>query len=192
MMNSFEEAYYKTNLIEGGYANDPQDKGGETYRGVSRKFHSNWPGWKIIDNQKGNKSFPACLDEIAELQDLIKTFYYKEFWLKIGGDFIPDQALAEEIYDNAVNMGIVQSIKYLQRSLNILNNNGSLYPDITVDGIPGAGTNAALKDCIEKRGAQMLLNVVNGYQIKHYLELMEKDSGNEKYIGWFKRVKVNW
>ncbi len=37
---------------EGGYANHPADKGGETYRGISRKANPNWEGWKYIDDVK--------------------------------------------------------------------------------------------------------------------------------------------
>ena len=37
-MAEFETAYYLTNKIEGGYANDQDDKGGETYRGIARNF----------------------------------------------------------------------------------------------------------------------------------------------------------
>ena len=34
---------------EGGYVFDPDDSGGETYKGVARKFHSKWEGWSKID-----------------------------------------------------------------------------------------------------------------------------------------------
>ncbi len=191
-MAEFLDAYYKTNQIEGGYANDPDDKGGETYRGIARKFHPNWLGWKIIDGEKGNSNFPKSLDNIKQLQDGVKYFYFKEFWNKIGGDPIPDQAIANEVYDNAVNMGVPQSIKYLQRTINILNRNQKNYPDIEVDGGIGPKTSAAFEACYNEHGPKMILSVINGFQMKHYLELMEKDPINEKYIGWFKRVEIKW
>jgi lysozyme family protein len=37
---------------EGGYANHPADKGGETYRGITRKHNSEWEGWRYIDEVK--------------------------------------------------------------------------------------------------------------------------------------------
>lgn len=37
---------------EGGYANHKNDKGGETYRGITRKHNPNWNGWAFIDNVK--------------------------------------------------------------------------------------------------------------------------------------------
>jgi len=35
-----------------------------------------------------------------------------------------------------------------------------------------------------------LFNVLNGYQVKRYIELMEKDAFKEKYIGWFNRIEI--
>ena len=37
-MANFEEAYKKTSDFEGGYVNDEDDAGGETYRGIARNF----------------------------------------------------------------------------------------------------------------------------------------------------------
>ena len=36
-MADFRLAYKKIEAAEGGYVNDPDDKGGETYKGISRK-----------------------------------------------------------------------------------------------------------------------------------------------------------
>ncbi|MDR1034997.1 MAG: hypothetical protein LBT40_00015 [Deltaproteobacteria bacterium] len=33
--------------MEGGWANNPADSGGETFRGIARNFHKSWPGWAI-------------------------------------------------------------------------------------------------------------------------------------------------
>ena len=48
----YKEAIKKTLKYEGGYVNDKDDRGGETYRGVSRRYHPNWSGWKIVDEYK--------------------------------------------------------------------------------------------------------------------------------------------
>lgn len=37
---------------EGGYSNDPDDLGKETYKGISRANHKNWSGWTQIDKYK--------------------------------------------------------------------------------------------------------------------------------------------
>ncbi len=191
-MADFETSYYITNAIEGGYANDKDDKGGETYRGIARNFNMDWPGWKIIDSMKGQTGFPKCLDSNEELQHLVKKSYKEKEWAGIKGDKIQSQAIANEVYDNAVNMGIPTSIEYLQRTINILNRNQKIYPDIKVDGIMGDKTLEALNICIKSNGTNRVLNVINAYQVSHYLNVMEKNPVNEKYVGWFDRVEIMW
>ena len=51
-MAIFNLAYKKLEVAEGGYVNDPDDKGGETYKGISRKANPNWAGWISIDQIK--------------------------------------------------------------------------------------------------------------------------------------------
>ncbi|NJD23141.1 MAG: hypothetical protein FIA82_10815 [Melioribacter sp.] len=203
-MADFEISYSLTNQLEGGYANDPDDKGGETYRGIARKFHPEWEGWKIVDEVKGQtrqrdggqvsnvESINDVLDENEELHEMIKKFYKEEFWNKIQGDSITNQSIANEVYDNAVNMGPDKSIEYLQRTINILNKNQLSYNDIPVDKSMGIKTLIALSACIKALGVKRIVNVINGFQVKHYLELMEKNPTQEKYIGWFNRVEIVW
>jgi len=195
-MADFEISYKITNQIEGGYANDPDDRGGETYRGIARKFHPNWEGWRIIDDVKSKtqevKRINEIFDKNDELEELIKNFYRSEFWSKVKGDALQHQSLANEMYDNAVNMGPEKSIEYLQRTVNILNRNQKSYNDIEVDRKMGLKTLAALTASIKANGIKRVVNVLNGFQVKHYIEIMEKNPTQEKYVGWFDRVEIVW
>jgi len=58
-MAEFNIALQKTLAHEGGYSNDPNDMGGETYKGISRASHSVWKGWAIVDKYKKLSGFPA-------------------------------------------------------------------------------------------------------------------------------------
>jgi len=49
---SFSPAYAIVKVNEGGYVNDPVDKGGETYAGIARNIFGSWEGWSIIDAKK--------------------------------------------------------------------------------------------------------------------------------------------
>ena len=40
-MANFSDAYALTSAHEGGYVNDPVDRGGETYRGIARRYFPN-------------------------------------------------------------------------------------------------------------------------------------------------------
>jgi lysozyme family protein len=191
-MADFETAFNVTDPSEGKYSNDPDDRGGESYRGRARRFNPELSLWEIIDSRKARKDFPKCLDTNIELQNLVKESYKKIEWTGIMGDKIPNQAIANEVYDNAVNMGVKKSVEYLQRTINILNRNQRDYADIKVDGVIGNKTIEALQICIKRNTATKVLNVINGFQVKHYLTLMERNPTDEKWIGWFNRVEIMW
>ena len=118
-MADFLTAYKKTSVNEGGYSNDPADKGGETWKGIARKKHPFWVGWQIIDSQKSKPDFPKCLYKIPELEDKVQTMYKYTFWTEIKGAHINEQAIADSLYDSTVNMGPGAAIKLAQRALGI-------------------------------------------------------------------------
>jgi lysozyme family protein len=107
-------AYGKTAKFEGGYANDPDDRGGETWRGVARKMHPDWAGWKIVDSYKRKPGFPDTLRFDVPLHDLVLQFYNYQFWKKLRGDEITDQSIANTIFDFAVNAGVGTAVKHAQ------------------------------------------------------------------------------
>ena len=49
-MADFEKGFKKIIANEGGYVNDKDDKGGETFMGITRKNHPNILLWGIIDD----------------------------------------------------------------------------------------------------------------------------------------------
>lgn len=113
-MADFKPAIAKVLLIEGGYANDPNDSGGETYKGISRKFWPEWLGWSSIDTAKLLLNFPNNIKSNAWINVLVIDFYKANFWNKIGGDAISNQSIANQLMDAAVNEGIVPAIKRAQ------------------------------------------------------------------------------
>ena len=181
-MNDFNSAYKKTMRFEEGYSNNPNDRGGETYFGISRRKHPGWRGWVIIDNP--DKHDPRIL------KMLVYHFYYTEYWQKINCDKIQNQKIAEELFDSAVNFGRTAASYMLQKSLNLLNRNSKDYNDISVDGIVGDETITTVTKCIKGNKENLLFNLMNFYQAKKYLEIMEADSTQEIFTGWFKRVEV--
>ena len=191
-MNRFDAAYNKVMFHEGGYIVDKDDPGGETYKGIARVFNPAWAGWKIIDSYKENVDFPLCLNGDQNLQELVRYLYKKKYYDPFLGDQL-DEAIAEELFDQAVNLGISKAIEHLQRSLNILNTRktpNDLYEDLKDDGVFRGGTLKAYYDCVKVRGAKLLFNVLNGFQSKKYIELMEANQIKEKYIGWFNRIEI--
>lgn len=123
-MAKFELAIGHTLKNEGGFVNDPQDNGGLTYVGVTRKNFPNWVGWSKLDKwitangtPKTGKIFTEA--EIPGLEKDCKDFYKQNFWIPIKGDEIINQEVANDLFDTSVNMGISQAVKLTQRTLGI-------------------------------------------------------------------------
>lgn len=206
-MANFIEAFKKTMGHEGGYVDDADDAGGETYRGVARKYHSQWEGWVIIDQYiadseefskdllKNNPGLQKLLFEHlennTELEKEIHVFYKAKYWDKFMGDNIPVDDIAIEMFDTGVNMGVSRGVKFLQEGLNLLNRNGTLFDDIKVDGGFGQQTLGTLKMYLTKDDSIYLLKIMNILQGMHYIEYMKKAPTQEKYArGWLKRVTL--
>src|SRR5665647_3694142 len=113
-MAEFTAAFPLVIANEGGYVNDPDDPGGETYKGIARKKQPEWIGWTIVDLMKKQAHFPASLDSIMDLQAEIVRFYKVIFWNKVGGDQINDQDIANSIFDFAINTGVSTSVGLAQ------------------------------------------------------------------------------
>ena len=184
-MADFNDAFNKTMGHEGGYVNDPDDAGGETYRGIARKYNAHWDGWNLIDDMKPN------IDNVA-LDPYVRKFYEERYWDVNGLDDFEDQAVANEMFDTGVNMGIGRAAKFLQESLNYLNRNGSLFADLVVDGAIGKASLSAMNEIESHNDTEILLIMLNVCQGRHYMEYMKKSPTQEKYArGWFKRVKLS-
>jgi lysozyme family protein len=134
-MANFSTAYNKTAKNEGGYVNDPDDAGGETWKGIARKMHPHWNGWALVDFLKSDPHFPANLKNHEKLELEVRKFYMTNFWFKVRGDEIISQAVADSIYDSAVNMGPRTAIILSQRSMQILET--GVMDDITLQNLNG-------------------------------------------------------
>lgn len=84
---------------EGGYVNDPNDRGGETKFGISKK---QYPELNIKD---------LTLDKA-------KDIYYTDYWLRAHCNEM-HYALAFEVFDAAVNHGQTKAIMLLQEALDV-------------------------------------------------------------------------
>jgi len=187
----FREAYNKTMAHEGYYSNDSIDRGGETYRGISRNKHPYWPGWFLIDRMKNDPNFPECLKSNKELNDLVPSFYKKNFWDVFKGDKITSKIIAMELFDTSVNMGHRKAVKFLQKSLNALNRNERNYPNIEEDGIMGPQTLKTLKRYLDIDSDYYLFLLMNILQGSFYIDIMKNDETQEKYArGWLSRVML--
>lgn len=129
-MARFDIAEAITGRNEGGYANDPDDRGGETFAGIARNFWGSWAGWKYIDRYKSDYAkakaagktkltlaqwVNASAKVITEpVQQLISDFYHDNFWKANKLDQLKDQQLANSVYDMGVNSGKGRAVQLLE------------------------------------------------------------------------------
>jgi len=187
-MADFNTAYKKLVPIEGGYVNNPLDRGKETYKGISRHFHPNWAGWNVINALRREPGFPRNLNNHPQLQEMVLSFFKIEFWNKFSADKIISQAVADELFDTAVNMNYTVAIKFAQSALNLLNKNGKLYADILVDGVMGFNTITAINNFSETPHLLRALNVLQGAR---YISICENNPTQEEFFrGWLTRAVV--
>jgi lysozyme family protein len=164
--------------------NDPTDRGGETYRGISRKWFPKWDGWKIIELRKELPNFPANLREDPALHKLVEEFYYEEFIKSINLHLINDGDIVKEVFDSGVNCGKETACQWLQEAFNLCNQSEQLGPDLTVDGQLGPKTAAAINNFPHSR-KKVLLGVLNLLQGERYLNICRKDQTQERFLhGW--------
>ena len=96
---TFREAIDRVLGHEGGYVNDPNDPGGETHWGISKR---SYPDLDIKNLTRED----AC------------DVYRADFWEPLLADGLPD-AVAYQALDFAVNSGIQTAIRYLQRAVGV-------------------------------------------------------------------------
>jgi len=166
-MDKFYKAFETVIGHEGGYVFDPDDKGGETKFGISKR------------------SYPNVDIKSLSLVDA-REIYLNDFWNTQKGDLekLPE-IIAIEVFDTGVNMGINIGRKILQVALNLLNRVETLYPDLLVDGWIGDKTLKAIRKVDNRK----LLKVLNGLQFKRYYDIVEYDHSQEKFFaGWVERT----
>ncbi|MFA7466962.1 MAG: glycosyl hydrolase 108 family protein [Desulfotomaculaceae bacterium] len=200
-MADFKTAYRATMDFEGSYNDDPRDLGGETWKGVSRKMNPDWEGWLVVDLIKrsvAKRDLDRMLNADEELEDMLLEFYKAQYWDPLSLDQVKEQEIAGEIFDTAVNQGVIKAAKYFQEGLNLLNNNQLHYSDLVVDGHIGPATLKAYSAYMltanfsgrsRERNVRTMLKVLNGLQFERYVEICELNPKQEVYFyGWINRI----
>jgi len=85
---------------EGGYVNDPDDPGGETIWGITRRDHADL--WAT-----GPPSLEAA-----------QARYERDYWRKAGCDRLP-VPFDLLVFDAAVNQGVYPAVQAVQRALGV-------------------------------------------------------------------------
>ena len=161
---------------EGGYVDNPADKGGPTCFGIT----------EAVARAHG---YAGPMRQLPREQ--AAAIYRRLYWLRPRLDEIAVRSwrVAAELFDTGVNMGPAVAITFLQRALTALNRNATDYPDLTPDGRVGPATLAALDAFLRIRGRTsgetVLLRALEALQGERYVRLAERRPANEAFLyGW--------
>lgn len=107
-MAEFERSLIKVLVHEGGWVNHPADPGGATNRGVTQRVYD--------DFLKSRQMKARPVKEITSAE--VEAIYRQKYWNLMKGDQLP-AGVSYVVFDGAVNSGVAQSVKWLQRALGI-------------------------------------------------------------------------
>lgn len=153
-MTLFDAAFDTLVAHEGGLVSNPKDPGGLTKYGVSQRQYPNL--------------------DIANLTlDEAKALYYRDYWQRAQCDRLPPD-LVLDLFDAAVNSGIGQAIRWLQRSVGVAD-----------DGVMGPLTLAAIQRLDDTSAIRARFN---GHRLEFMTRLSTWDAFGK---GWSRRVAAN-
>lgn len=141
--------------IEGG-AKLIRDQGGLTRYGISQR------------------AFPR--EDIANLtRERAEELYREHYWKPIHGDALPG-ALALVVFDGAVNHGVAQAVKLLQRELRV-----------TADGVLGPLTLSAAKTYMPR--VELVVRYLSGrLAFYDWLATNDPEKNGGSLLGWRRRL----
>ena len=151
---TFDQVFDKLINHEGGYVFNPHDPGGETKFGISKR------------------SYPHLDIHSLTLADA-KTIYRRDFWDRAQCDKLhPD--LAFDLFDGAVNSGIGQAIRWLQRAVGVAD-----------DGVVGPLTLTSIN---RENDTCAIRARYNGHRLDFMTRLSTWDVFGK---GWARRIAFN-
>lgn len=154
---NFNKAFDRLIAHEGGYVNHPEDPGGET-------------NWGITLRTAREAGYQGSIRALT--RDQAKAIYKTAYWDRAKADQY-DGAIAFQLFDTAVNHGIGQAIRFLQRAANVAD-----------DGIVKSRTLVAV-------GAMTVTDVLsrfNAERLEFYTKLSTWPTFGK---GWTRRIVGN-
>lgn len=164
---SFSRAYNFTARMEGGFSDDPKDRGGATNFGISTVF--------LTDFQRRQKSFCASLGITPPITKAVirqlsreqaRAIMKREFWDGLDLDEYPPHCAAA-MFDCAVHSGQGRAARCLQEALNSVFN-----CKLAVDGAIGPKTKAACQLITGESDRRVALAMVDSREkfLQRFLE----------------------
>lgn len=166
-MNSFQTALAHVFAQEGGYVDHPNDPGGATKYGITRRTLA-----RYRNVRPANKLPKSAVRHLRKSE--ATKIYYRQYWHPIQGQKLP-AGLAFCLFDFAVNSGPARAIKTLQALVRV-----------PQDGRMGPVTLAGINAAINLRSESHLIGQISNQRLQFLQRLRHyKVFGR----GWRRRVE---
>jgi len=156
--------------FEGGFVNDPRDRGGRTNLGITQTT--------LSEARKKDASLPVDVADLSETQ--ARRIYTDMFWKRNKLDGVTKEApeIASVLFDAYVNGGGHQMAKFVQRELGI-----------KVDGILGPNTQGELRLLNRDQQLELAAKIINQREDR-FRQLVAKDPSQQRFLnGWLNRLQ---
>jgi len=158
MKHNWEEALAHILKYEGGYVNHPNDPGGMTNLGVTKRVWEEWTGKPATE-----------ADMRALTPAMVGPLYKKRYWDAVRGDDLP-AGVDLCVFDCAVNAGVGRASRFLQQAVGV-----------AADGKIGPMTISA----VTAKPADEIIEAFCALRESHYKSLNTFDTFGR---GWMRRL----
>lgn len=166
---------------EGGYSNDPDDRGGATNMGITQS---------ALSTARADGKITGLPYNVTQLTRAQATEIYRiYYWQASKADVMP-YPLCTLHFDAAVNHGVGGAGKLLQRTINNYAAKAGLDVKVDVDGAVGQKTLAALEACIKaNNNVSLICEIYCNYREEFYRDIVANRPEQKKFLnGWLNRL----
>jgi lysozyme family protein len=160
MQSNFEQCLKELLVHEGGFVNHPQDPGGMTNLGVTKRVWEEWTGHEVDEKQMR-----------ALTPELVAPLYKRKYWDACRSDDLVS-GVDYAVFDVAVNSGAGRAIKFLQSCVGV-----------DADGGFGPRTLAAVK--VAEKDPERLIELYSAKRLEFLQSLKTFETFGK---GWSRRV----
>jgi lysozyme family protein len=160
MKGNFDKCLALMLAHEGGFVNHPQDPGGMTNLGVTKRVWEEWTGHEVDEKQMR-----------ALTPELVAPLYKRKYWDAVRADDLVS-GVDYAVFDVAVNSGPGRAIKFLQSCVGV-----------TADGGFGPRTLAAVK--VAEQDPARLIELYSARRLEFLQSLRTFETFGK---GWSRRV----
>lgn len=163
MSNDFSQILRFIHRWEGGYVNDPADRGGATHMGVTQRTYDTWR------TKNGKRPQPVRNISQQEVEDIFR----EDYWRAAHCDELV-WPLNLAVADTAFNSGPSRAIKLLQQAVGA-----------APDGIFGPGTLAKVQGANTQEAFHAFVELRRTF----FRNIVKHDPSQQKFLnGWLKRA----